>query len=70
MSDDKATTNFTVHNCPRSLVGRVKAKAALVGQDQEKWVIELLQRETKKLKSIQTDYKIEEQQRSKDDDSN
>lgn len=51
---------FHIHNCPQALIDRVNAKAALKGKGVSEWVIEVLERETKKLKEIQEEFNAEE----------
>jgi hypothetical protein len=59
--DDKDEgPTFHVYNCPQSLIDRAKAKAALKGKGVSEWVIEVLERETKKLKPLQDEYNTEE----------
>jgi hypothetical protein len=52
----------TLHiaKCPKELIERVKAKAALKGKDKSVWIIEVLERETARLKPIQNEYKKED----------
>lgn len=50
---------FHVNNCSQSLIDRAKAKAALKGKGVSEWVIEVLERETKKLKPLQDEYNAE-----------
>jgi hypothetical protein len=58
MADDLKT--FHVSKCPQKLIDRINAKAALKGKKPSKWVIEVLERETKKLIEIQEDYRRED----------
>jgi hypothetical protein len=51
---------FHVHNCPQALIDRANAKAALKGKGVSEWVVQLLERETKKLKPLQDDYNEED----------
>jgi hypothetical protein len=51
---------FHVYNCPQALIDRAKAKAALKGKGVSEWVIAVLERETKKLKSVQDEYNAED----------
>lgn len=55
---------FHVSKCPQQVIDRVNAKAALKGKKPSKWVIEVLERETKKLKSIQEEYRKEDDGKS------
>lgn len=57
-NDDSPT--FHVNNCPQALIDRAKAKAALKGKGVSEWVIEVLERETKKLKALQDEYNAEQ----------
>jgi hypothetical protein len=59
MPDDPKKT-FHVNKCPQKLIDRINAKAALKGKKPSKWVIEVLERETKKLVEIQEDYRRED----------
>jgi hypothetical protein len=58
-SEQHDTTIFHINNCPQSLIDRAKAKAALKGMGVAEWVIQVLERETKKLKPLQQEYKAE-----------
>jgi hypothetical protein len=49
MAEEDKNPTFHIHNCPQDLIDRVKAKAALARKSKDLWVVELLQRETKKL---------------------
>jgi hypothetical protein len=62
MSDTNAPKHptFHVHNCPQKLIDRANAKAALKGKGVSEWVVEVLERETKKLRSIQDEYNAED----------
>jgi hypothetical protein len=64
MNEETKRVNFTIHDCPKDLIERVKAKASLVGQDKDEWVIRLLKRQTKKLIPLQQEFKKEEQDES------
>jgi hypothetical protein len=57
---DKLKT-FHVNKCPQKLIDRITAKAALKGKKPSKWVIEVLQKETKKLEDIQEEYRQEDE---------
>ena len=52
---------FHVHNCPQKLIDRANAKAALKGKGVSEWVVEVLERETKRLKALQDEYNSEEE---------
>ena len=51
---------FHVYNCPQSLIDRAKAKGALKGKGVSEWVIQVLERETEKLKPLQDEYNAED----------
>jgi hypothetical protein len=42
-----------LHNVPPDVLGRINARADLIGHDREHWIIELLDKTTEKLKAIQ-----------------
>ena len=56
-----------IRNCPPELKRRVKAKAALIGKSRDEWVVQLLERETNRLRPLQKDYAKEDEDRNKDD---
>jgi hypothetical protein len=58
MTDKNKT--FHVYNCPQRLIDRINAKAALKGKGSSEWVVEVLERETKKLKPLQDEYIAED----------
>jgi hypothetical protein len=68
MAEEDKNPTFHIHNCPQDLIDRVKAKAALARKSKDLWVVELLQRETKKLIPIQKEYQKEDEERGKADD--
>jgi len=63
--EDDNTTTFHVYNCPRDLIGRINAKAALKGKGASEWVVKVLERETKKLKRLQDEYNAEDDSEDK-----
>jgi hypothetical protein len=58
--DDLKTLH--INKCPQPLIDRVTAKAALKGMGISEWIISVLQRETRKLKPIQDEYRAEEKE--------
>jgi hypothetical protein len=60
MGDDLKT--FHVNKCPQKLIDRIHAKAALKGKKCYEWVIEVLERETEKLKPLQDEYNKEDEE--------
>ena len=69
MPDDSKKT-FHVSKCPQKLIDRINAKAALKGKKPSKWVIDVLERETKKLIEIQEDYRKEDADEETSDGEN
>jgi hypothetical protein len=65
MGEEEKHPTFHVHNCPQDLIDRVKAKAALAKKSKDQWVVELLERETKKLIPLQKEYQKEDEERNK-----
>jgi hypothetical protein len=58
MGDDLKT--FHINKCPQKLIDRVNAKAALKGRKTSEWVIDVLERETERLKPLQEEYTAED----------
>jgi len=50
---DQALQTLHVHNVPPDVLGRINARAALIGHDRDQWIIGLLAKTTEKLKTVQ-----------------
>jgi len=49
-----------VHGVPPDILGRINARAALIGHDRDEWIIKLLDEKTEKLKVVQEQLKQDE----------